>query len=185
MNRKLYPGMTSDRSLEIFAHEGDLKVMKDGHVKSFTDLAFSDIVVIKEAIDADAEVKLALHDMHPDSEAKRIKQFAFCRLSGLDFQPDIVDGKLQDGEYVDCPKRGACPHEGLLCKMPIINNERLTKQDVHLLQLSSSEMTNDVIAQTMDLAFGTLHLAKKNLYKKIGAQTKQRCAVVANFLGLI
>ena len=185
MNRKIYPGMTADRSLEIFAYQGELKAMKDGKVNSFTDLSFSDIALLKEEIDANIDVKLALHDMHPDSEVKRIAQFAFCRFSGLDFQADIIDGKLQDGEYVDCPKRGTCPHEGVLCKLPMINNERLTKADVLLMQLSSTEMTNDVIAETMNMPFGTFHLSKKTLYRKIGAQTKQRCAVVANFLGLI
>mgnify|MGYP000858840988 CR=1 FL=1 len=185
MNRKLYPGMTADRSLEIFAYEGELKVMKEGQVKNFTDLSFQDIASITEAIDADINVKLALHDMHPDSQMRRIAQFAFCRLSGLDFQPDIIDGKLQDGEYVDCPNRGSCPHEGTLCKLPVINNERLTITDVLLMQHSSSELTNDVIAEKMGMAMGTLHQAKKILYKKIGVQTKQRCAVVANYLGLI
>ena len=53
------------------------------------------------------------------------------------------------------------------------------------MQHSSSELTNDVIAEKMGMAMGTLHQAKKILYKKIGVQTKQRCAVVANYLGLI
>lgn len=186
MNQKVYPGMTADRSLEIFTHQGELKAMKDGKVNSFTDLSFSDIAILKEEIDANIEIKLALHDMHPDSEVKRIAQFAFCRFSGLDFQPDIIDGQLQDGEYVECPKRGTCPHEGTLCKMPIVNEQRLTNQDVALMQLLSTEKTNDVIATEMNLAPGTFHQAKKFLYRKIGnIQTKQRCAMIANYLGLI
>jgi hypothetical protein len=37
---------------------------------------------------------------------------------GLDFQGDIKNGELQDGEYWQCPNHGIAPHEGILCKLP-------------------------------------------------------------------
>lgn len=183
-NSNVYPGMV-DKSLEFFQYENELKFMKNGEIKSYSDLSFSDIGILKDAINSNKEVKLALHDMHPFSESKRIEQFAICQFSGLDKVADIKGGVLQDGEYWSCPKRGSCPHEGLLCKLPVVNNERLTNQDVTLIQLSCTEMTNEVIAEKLDLALGTFHLFKKNLYRKIGVQTKQGCAIVGQFFNLI
>lgn len=183
-NLQAFPGML-DQSTEFFVYEDKLKVIQHGNIKDLSDLPLQTIEILKQEMKADKEVNLALHDLHPTSKFKRIEQFITCRFGGLDFNSDVQDGKLQDGEYWECPKRGSCPHEGVLCKLPVVNNERLTKTDVQLMQLSSSEITNDVMAETIGMPFGTLHQAKKQLYKKLGVQTKQRCAIIANKLGII
>jgi len=174
----LYPGMT-DNSVEFFTHQNQLKVIKNGLVQSFTDLPFSTIQILKNEISKSNEVKTALHDMHPTSEIKRVEQFAICRFGGIDLNGDIVDGQLQDGEYWDCPMHGTCEHEGVLCKLPVINGSRINKQDVQLIKLSVTDKINEVIADELDLPLGSFHLAKKNLYRKLGIQTKQEMAVLA------
>lgn len=184
-NVHAYPGML-DQSIEFFVYEDKLKIIQNGSIKDLSELPLESLELLKNAIKDDREVNLALHDLHPTSKFKRIEQFITCRFGGLDFSPDILEGKLQDGEYWECPKRGSCPHKGTLCKLPVVKGERLTNQDVHLLQLLSTEKTNQAIASDMEMAEGTFHQVKKYLYKKIGGvQTKQATTRFAHFFNLI
>jgi hypothetical protein len=178
------PGMLND-DVEIFVDGDKLKVIQSGKIIPFSEVSFVIIETLREAINQSIDVKAALHDMHPNSEMKRIEQFAICRFGGLDFTGDLVNGILQDGEYWPCPFHGTCEHEGTLCKLPKINNHRLTKEDVRLMQLTSSEMTNEVIASEMKLALGTFHLKKKILYSNLETMCKQTVARISTSLNLI
>src|SRR5690606_32617200 len=94
-------------------------------------------------------------------------------------------GKLQDGEYWECPLRGKCTSEGVLCKMPKVGAERLTPTEIKLIQLSTTDKTNDVIAEEMQLPLGSFHKSKKLLYNKLNINTKQcltRMAMALNFI---
>lgn len=179
-----YPGMTCS-STEFFSYGQELKVIQNGAIKNFNEISFCTIQILKEAMSASDDISSALMEMHPNSEMKRIEQFARCRFGGLDFDPDIKDGVLQDGEFWACPFHGNCKHEGILCKLPVVNGHRLSKIDVLLMQKSSTEKTNEVIAEELDLPFGTFHKAKKHLYEKLSIQTKQELVKIAIFLNLI
>jgi DNA-binding CsgD family transcriptional regulator len=181
---KLLPGMACN-SVEFFVHHSEMKAIQHGKVIDFTELPFATIEIMQEEIKKNKEVNLALHDMQPYSSIKRVEQFAKCRFGGLDFQGDIKNNQLQDGEYWPCPMHGNCPHEGVLCKLPLYNGIRLTKQDVQLLKLLVSNKTNDVVADEMRIPLGTFHQAKKNLYEKLSIQTKQEAAVIAMSLNII
>lgn len=184
---RMFPGMGC-ASVEFFLEikeTPELKVIQNSKVIPFSEIPFSIIRILEEAIHLDKEANLELHDMHPTSKMKRTEQFAICRFGGLDFQGDIKDGELQEGEYWSCPSHGNCKSEGILCKLPKINGEHLTKQEVQLMQYTSSDMTNEVIASELNLPFGSFHKAKKFLYEKLGVQTKQEVVRIAVFLNLI
>jgi hypothetical protein len=181
---RMYPGM-GDSSTEFFIADNQLKIIQNSKILPFCEISFATQQILKEAINEDINVKLALHDMHPSSSIKRLEQFATCRFGGLDFQGDIKDGQLQDGEYWPCPNHGKCPHEGTLCKLPIYNNKRLTKQDVELLQLTATNKTNEAIGDAMNMPMGSLHKAKKILWMNLGIQTKQEGVMISFFLNLI
>ncbi len=180
----MYPGMVCSAT-EFFIENGETKIIQNAKVLPFCEISFGTQQILQEAINEDLNIKLALHDMHPNSSMKRLEQFAKCRFGGLDFQGDIKDGELQDGEYWPCPKRGTCPHEGILCKLPTYNNQRLTSQDVQLLQLTATNKTNEAIGEEMNLPMGSFHKAKKFLYVKLGIQTKQEGVFISLFLNLI
>lgn len=183
-SNNVLPGMVSE-DVEMFVDNKELKVIQSGRIIPFCEVSLSVIELLKENINKNIDVKLALHDLHPTSEIKRIEQFAMCRFGGLDFKGDISNGILQDGEYWPCPRKGNCAHEGVLCKLPIVNDYRLTNEDVLLMQLSSTEKTNEVIASEMNLPMGTFHLKKKNLYGNLGTMCKQTVARLSSFLNLI
>ena len=181
---RMFPGMICSAT-EFFISDNQVKIIQNSKILPFCEISFATQQILKEAINEALDVKLALHDMHPSSNIKRLEQFAKCRFGGLDFQGDIKDGQLQDGEYWPCPNHGNCPHEGTLCKLPVYNEQRLTKQDVQLLQLTATNKTNEAIGDAMNMPMGSLHKAKKFLYVKLGIQTKQEGVMISMFLNLI
>lgn len=183
-SNRQFPGM-GDSSIEFFISDKETKMIQHGKILPFSKIPFATLKLLEETIQADATVNLELHDMHPTSKLKRIEQFARCRFGGLDFVGDIKDGQLQDGEYHDCPKRGNCKSEGILCKLPSYNGQKLSSQDVYLMQHLSTPKTNDVIADEMNLPMGSFHKAHRQLYDKLGIQTKQENTRIAFSLNLI
>lgn len=183
---RIYPGMISSE-IEMFVVENELKVIQGGKVSSFAELPYATFQILREAIEADEEVQTHLHIMHPSSEYRRIEQFAKCRFGGLDFKGDICNetGTMQDGEYWDCPLRGNCRSEGVLCKMPKVGTERLTTSEIRIIQLSTTDKTNEVIAEEMNLALGTFHKSKQNIYEKLQITTKQCLTKFAMSINLI
>lgn len=183
-SNRMYPGMM-DSATEFFVSQGEVKIIQNSKVLPFCEISSATMQILDEAINSDIAVKLELFDMHPNSKMKRIEQFAKCRFGGLDFQGDLKDGVLQDGEYWECPNHGNCKSEGILCKLPTYNQQRLEKQEVKLLQFMASNMTNEVIADELAMPLGSFHKLKKNVYDKLGIQTKQEGTMVSFFLNLI
>lgn len=181
---KIFPGMI-DSATEFFISNGEVKIIQNAKILPFCEISSATMQILEEAINQDTQAKLELLDMHPTSKMKRIEQFAKCRFGGLDFQGDIKDGILQDGEYWECPNHGNCKSEGILCKLPNYNGQRLEKQEVKLLQLMATNKTNEVIADEMEMAMGSYHKLKKIVYDKLGIQTKQEGTMVSFFLNLI
>lgn len=180
----MYPGMLCSAT-EFFVDGEQTKFIQNSKILPFSDISFSTIQILDEEIENNPQVKSELFDMHPNSKIKRTEQFIRCRFGGLDFQGDIKNGKLQDGEYWACPNRGNCKSEGILCKLPTYNEQRLTKQDVQLLQLTATNKTNEAIGEEMNLPMGSFHKAKKYLYEKLGIQTKQEGVMISILLNLI
>lgn len=182
---KIYPGMITPE-IEMFVVENELKVIQNGKVSSFAELPYAMLQLLREAIDADVQVQQHLKLMHQTSEYRRIEQFAKCRFGGLDFTGDIsINAHLQDGEYWECPLRGNCASEGVLCKMPKVAGERLTSFEIKLIQLSTTDKTNDVIAEEMQIPLGSYHKSKKNLHEKLHINTKQCLTKFAMLFNLI
>lgn len=181
---QLLPGIVND-DVEFFLDDDMLKVIAAGKVVDFTELSFSNIQILREEIEADKELKMHLLDMHPNSEYKRLEQFVRCRFGGLDYEGDITRNGVQKGEWWDCPLRGHCASEGILCKPVSFNGNQLNDKDISLVQLLATNYTNEHIAETMHLPLGSFHLAKKRLYQKLGVQTKQESTIIAQRLNLI
>jgi DNA-binding CsgD family transcriptional regulator len=179
-----FPGM-GDSAIEFFISDKETKFIQHGKVLPFSEIPFATIKLLDEAIHADININLELHDMHPISKLKRIEQFARCRFGGLDFVGDIINGKLQEGEYHECPKRGNCKSEGILCKLPDYNGEKLSSLEIKLMQQLSTSKTIEAIIYEMDLRPGTFHKIHNILYSKLGVQTRQEVTKIAYLLNLI
>lgn len=185
MQTKIIPGLLND-SFEFFNVNDEVKFMNNGILKSFTDLPSSIHSLLTQTIEKNPEVKAILQEWHPESDFHQLKQFISCRMGGLDFTPDITDGVLQEGEYWACPNSGNCKAEGILCKNPIYNGQEISKEEIKLIQLSTTNKTNEAIADEMDTPLGTYHKMKKQIHKKLGnIQTKQCLTKIAYELNII
>lgn len=182
---KIYPGLNCS-SVEFFnSDDGKVKMLANGRLQDFYDAPFSTLLVIREHLAASPKVDTILKEWHPDSEMKRMEKFIHCRFGGLDFTPDIKDHELQAGEYWDCPLRGICKGEGLVCKNLKYNSHTLLLKDIKLMRLLTTNLTNEVLAEKLDMCMGTFNLFKKELYKKLNIQTKQEAVVIAVELNLL
>ena len=169
---KVFPGMLNE-STEFFNSETGVKFIQNGNVKSFCDLPFTTIEMLKEAISAEPLTKSILNDWFPNQKMKQLEKFISCRFGGLDFVADIENGNLQNGEYWKCPLSGNCKAEGIVCNSPIIDGKSYTTAEIKIIQLSTTEMTNDSIAASLAMPLGSFHKIKQIVYEKIGALTKQ------------
>lgn len=114
---RIYPGLVCG-GIEFFNMGGTLKVISRGGVKDFKDAPYSYHLILKEQIEKEPETEKILREWFPSSEIKRLVQFGSCRYGNLDFKSDVEDFELQDAEYCECPNRGNCPAEGIICKPP-------------------------------------------------------------------
>lgn len=181
----LYAGMNC-AGIELFAVESEMKFIADKQVQSIVNLPYGIRQLTQEEINKDEAVKIALQVMHPNSVFAQQNQFLQCRYGGLDFSADIKNNQFMEGDYWDCPKRATCVFNGIICKAPTYNGQKLSPIDIKLMQQLSTNTTNEVIADTLNLAMGTFHKIKKALYKKLGnIQTKQENALIAKSLNII
>lgn len=180
----IYPGLVCD-GLEIFTRKNQTKFIKDGIVKDLEELPFPIIQTIQAEIANNKKLARELNYHHPGDEWKQIEMFCKCRYGGLDFKADITNNKLNDGDYWDCPLRGNCRSEGIICHNPKYNGYTLTTIEIKLIQLLSTNATNDSISDSLSLPLGSFHLIKKRLYEKLKIQTKQELTKIAFRLNLI
>ncbi len=183
-NNRVFPGLL-DSNIEFFNKGNDLKVFSNGSVMDFKDVPPIIYNYLNERLHDDLPALAILESWYPNSTVDQIFKFTKCRFGGLDYTPDIAQNKLQPGEYWECPKRGNCIGEGIVCKNANYNNQELTHDDVTLMKMLTTNKTNEVIAQDINVSFGQLHKHKKILYNKIDAQTRQCVSSVLAHLNLI
>lgn len=181
---RIYPGL-SDSNVEFFISDDKTKAFSQGKIHDFYDLPFSVLMILQDALKQENDTDTILKAWHPESEMKRLEKFVRCRFGGLDFTPDIENLTLGKGEYWDCPLRGVCKGEGVVCKKPVYNNHVLTPKDIAAMRLLATSITNEALAEKLNLPMGTFNLFKKDLYKKLNVQTKQEVVVITMKLNLL
>lgn len=181
---KLYPGMLDD-SVEFFNFNNQPKVITNGLVINFADAPARVHQLAKQVYDRHPEADEVLRNWFPTQPGKRLEAFVKCRFGGLDFTPDIQNGTIQDGEYWDCPMRGNCKGEGIVCKPISYNNQTLTSTEIKILRLLVTDKINTVISDDLNLPLGTFHKLKQILYQKLNIRTRPEATVVVMALNLL
>lgn len=182
--KRVYPGML-DSNYEFFNTEDGLKVMSNGKIIDFNAIPMPLYQLLKEEKEKHSEAHAILMEWYPDSEINRLKTFAKCRFGGLDYTPDITPETTQLGEYWDCPLRGACKGEGIVCLPLRFNDQILHNLEIKMIKLLTTSSTNEVISNDLNLSLGLFHKTKQKLYKKLQVQTKQEITIIAQELNLI
>lgn len=168
---KLPAGIT-DNNVEFFAQDGQVFAFVQGEMLHTTawpqwlkDAVTKDMEAHPQAIECLVDADLV-------SEIEMIEQYVKCRYSAMDNEADVMNGKLQSTEYVDCSLRGTCPYEGRLCDLLKAPFGTLTHREIEVLKLIPEGMLDKEIADQLGISPLTVTVYMKNLREKTGAKNK-------------
>jgi DNA-binding CsgD family transcriptional regulator len=116
-------------------------------------------------------------------EIKQLEQFGMCRYGGLDNQPDF-EGDIVHPEWHDCGRRGNCPGEGLVCKSMKVKNGLLSPRLIQYLQLLCQGMTDQEIADHLNVAITTAKTFKARCMDATDCRTKTELTAWAKDRGI-
>jgi DNA-binding CsgD family transcriptional regulator len=151
-----------------------------------------------EVHEAPVEVKEKILGFINSSEARRkayaemagqdtdaqISQCIKCMFAQLDGNPDIdVNGDILNTEYVQCPKRGACKHEGIACNKLTICNAKITKSQERVVNHCS--LSYKEIAGKLFISVQTVKRHMQDVLKETGIPDKTNLALTANEIGIL
>ena len=107
------------------------------------------------------------------------RRFCKCNFGLLDTKE--VDSKPADVfcfERVQCPLRGECKFEGVVC-MPRFNT-KLSKSELKVMKLIYDGLTNEQVAERLYLSPFTVKNHIKSVYAKLGIHEKSEFIQYAN-----
>lgn len=154
-NRYRFPTLSTE-SVEFFHNDTMLMVIEEGVIKPFADISLSILDLLSTELDADEEATEALNKMRITDPALRLEQFATCRYGDFNNRPDIHGGD-RDLEYYDCGQRGVCKFEGRLCKRMNAQYGVLTRAELRIIKLVTSDLSDEEIACRLFLSIHTIH----------------------------
>ncbi|MFD2961307.1 MULTISPECIES: response regulator transcription factor [Olivibacter] len=176
-----FPAGLVCNKVEIFANGDEPHCLTGGQTYSFEDFSDRTKEILQESLDnSDDDVHEGLTLMGKIDQEDRLKQFTYCMFGGFDHFHDIDEnGKLGDIEYFDCGKRGNCPGEFLVCKLPQTDNGSLTKSETQVLKLIRYGKTVKEIAYETHTSELTIKTHIQNIKKKVGYGRMAELAVFA------
>lgn len=98
---------------------------------------------------------------------RRFCKCNFCRLDATNFDVENVDsdGKF-NFEKVECPMRGECQYEGVIC-MPKFSS-KLSAAELRVMEQMYKGKTEQETAKQLFLSQNTVHQHVKSVYVKLG-----------------
>lgn len=159
---KLPAGLT-DNSIEVFKHQGVLKVATNGNIIDYTELH----PVLREPFQAqllsEPDTITAIRKVFNRYEADEMElQFVECRYAGaFDHVPDCNNGKLK-ADMPMCGDLDTCEAFGIVCKAPKGPNGLLSRHE-YLIAIKVAQGKQDKeIAHEQGIEITTVrtHLAR-------------------------
>ena len=100
-----------------------------------------------------------------------VNRFCRCNFGKLDnTKKDVSSGGIFNFERVDCPMRGECPHENVVCNPRF--NSRLSDAELRVMKLLYEGLDNGEIADKLYLSPHTVKNHIKSAYAKLGLHEK-------------
>lgn len=108
-----------------------------------------------------------------------VNRFCRCNFGKLDnTKKDVGRSGVFNFERVDCPLRGECPHENIVCNPRF--NSRLSDAELRVMKLVYEGNVNDDIADVLYLSPYTVKNHIKSVYAKLGIHDKSEFIRYAN-----
>lgn len=100
----------------------------------------------------------------PLFEYKIVVRFIKCNWGNFDSTMDIDDVGNFNFEEVDCPLRGECKLEGVVCKPRF--NSKLSDRELEIMQMLCDQESYDIIANRLCISVETAKTHKRNAFKR-------------------
>lgn len=182
MITKIYPGMLDTR-IEYFTENGNVYKIKDGAVHKFDDV--EDHPELQFIIDNESGLRSILSEMSGTDEKEMQKKLAACRFGALNFEADFDIRGNASHDFIDCSQRGSCIGENKVCKPLILNGEEITEKQLNILRGCASNLTNEAVADTVQMPLGSFNVLKQKTYRQLKIQTKQEGVLLLTQHGLL
>ncbi len=118
-----------------------------------------------------------------ETESQQLEQYVTCRFGGASSIP--VEFDTTTTVYWECGKRNTCNFEGIICGFVRYKGLIITPLEVRMMQLLSSELTNEQISEILQMGASTFDFKKQQLYEKLAVSSKQSVARIALELKII
>lgn len=108
-----------------------------------------------------------------------VRRFCKCNFGQLDTTAIDVDNEQSfKMEKVQCPLRGECPYEGVVC-LPVFNS-RLSDAQHRVMKLFYEGLSKEDISERLFISPETVKNHIRNAYYKLGVHTKAEFISLAN-----
>ena len=167
-------------SLEFYTIDSDVWYLTSDGRNERLDETKTEVIssVLEKMMECYPEAYKALSENYRKSAANVdyyrfliVRRFCKCNFGKLDTAE--VDHKSTapfSFEKVQCPLRGECPLEGVVC-MPKFNS-RLSKKELEVMRLIYEGCSNEEVAERMYLSPYTVKNHVKSVYSKLGIHEK-------------
>ena len=119
----------------------------------------------------------ALNDEYKACAANRSYQrfrivcrFIKCNFCALDSVPDFDSNLHATFEHVNCPLRGECRYDGVICRPEFAT--QLSAAELRVLKLVYAGMSEEGIGEQLKLSPHTVHTHIRNAYTRLGIHSK-------------
>lgn len=99
-----------------------------------------------------------------------VVRFIRCNFSALDNIPDIDSNLHCSFEPINCPLRGECRYDHIIC-CPEFDHQ-LSPAEIRVLELVYEGLTEEEIADCLRLSPLTIHTHVRNAYSRLGLHSK-------------
>jgi DNA-binding CsgD family transcriptional regulator len=98
-----------------------------------------------------------------------VRRFLKCNFGKYDSTLDIDQFGNFHFEEVECPLRGECSHEGVICKPKF--NSKLSEREIEIMQLLYEGCIDESIAEKLSISIETIKTHKRNAFRRTGVHS--------------
>lgn len=164
---------------EFFAYESEVWIRSvDGTTRVLLD---SDYEVVKEVVEHISVFYPKAYEAlceeyrrcspNPSYFRYRIAcRFIKCNLGALDSIPDITSDRHFKMEHINCPLRGECRYENVICRPQF--DHQLSRAEIRVMKLVYNGLSQEIISEQLMLSPHTVHTHIRNAYTRLGIHSK-------------
>ncbi len=97
-------------------------------------------------------------------------RFVRCNFAALDNVPDINASRQYTFEHINCPLRGECKYDRVICRPEF--DHKLSSAEMRVMALVFEGLTEEQIGDRLCLSPMTVHTHVRNAYVRLGIHSK-------------